>query len=69
MTDPQPIPERPWVVGVERPNQHGVTIREHIADFRDRADAVLFSQTYNDHKAVYGSGWYKTKVWELQYVR
>jgi hypothetical protein len=72
MTDAPPeLPtlHRPYVVGVEKTNTHGILVREEIAWFQDRADAVLFMQAYNDHKAVYGSGWLKTKVWEVQYVR
>ena len=73
MTDRQqtepalPVPSRRHVAGIERPNEHGITIREEIARFKDRQDAVLFVRAYNSEHA--GSRYRRAAVWELQYVR
>lgn len=62
-----PTPHRPYVVGIEKPNMHGITVREHIASFRDRADALVFREAYNG-KYTTGS-YYRADLWELRYVQ
>jgi len=62
-----PKPSRRFVAGIQRPNEHGITIREEIARFRDRADAVLFVRAYNAEHA--GSRYHRADHWELRYDR